>query len=96
MPVREAIHRSHEKAKQMNMLKQRHEQALAQQGGMRGGYPGGGYQPAGMDSTKRRKTGAGAGRKPDPRQMQVRLWRTARGAKRQSAANNSASSSSIP
>ena len=39
MPVREAIHRSHEKAKQMNMLKQRHEQALAQQGGgMRGQY----------------------------------------------------------
>ena len=28
MPVREAIHRSHEKAKQMNMLKQQHEQQM--------------------------------------------------------------------
>ena len=28
-----------------------------------------GYHPAGIDSNKRRKTGAG-GRKPDPRQMQ--------------------------
>jgi len=28
MPVREAIHRSHEKAKQMNLLKQQHEQQM--------------------------------------------------------------------
>ncbi|GMH70233.1 hypothetical protein TrST_g12427 [Triparma strigata] len=69
MPVREAIHRSHEKAKQMNMLKQRHEQALAQQQG-RHGYGQQGYQMSGADSSKRRKNNGAKG-KVDPRQVQM-------------------------
>lgn len=60
-PVREAIHRSHEKQKQMQALKQRHQQALASSGTTTqptqaplGAAPG-----IGDAATKRRKTNAG-------------------------------------
>lgn len=73
-PVREAIHRSHEKQKQMQALKQRHQQAVQQQTQLKGPPPisvapiplasGGGLaQPIPPSSgveppNKRRKTGA--------------------------------------
>lgn len=62
-PVREAIHRSHEKQKHMQALKQRHQQAVQQKQQMPGGIPQPGVapapglvQPAPEPTTKKRKT----------------------------------------
>mmetsp|Transcript_25091 Transcript_25091/g.60373 ORF Transcript_25091/g.60373 Transcript_25091/m.60373 type:complete len:1565 (+) Transcript_25091:76-4770(+) len=71
-PVREAIHRSHEKQKQMQALKQGHQAALKQRDQLPGGSSVAGPAAALAPPTKRQKTANGqyvAGQAPPPPQQ---------------------------